>query len=110
MAGLDVIRSNEFSENGEVFLAKTDPAADMDTDCSVEPRESEGILASEGITEEACSNSNSEQDVLEEESGVESFSGDGELQDWSSSLNYDDLVELDLTTEQAQETLRYFCE
>lgn len=54
--------------------------------------------------------SNSASDNLEVESGVESASG-GDVCDWLSFGQYDideSSIELDLTTEQAQETLRYF--
>ena len=55
--------------------------------------------------------SNSVSDNLEVESGVESASG-GDVCDWLSFGQYGELddspVDLDLTTEQARETLRYF--
>lgn len=108
LAGLDVLKANNFKENGDMSLAQIgdDSLAlsaslnEGELDCKV------NAVDTACLTEETLSNS--EQDILEGESGVESASGDGEQidRDWSPST---DLLELNLTAEQAQETLRYFC-
>lgn len=109
LAGLDVLKANNFKENGDMSLAQIgdDSLAlsaslnEGELDCKV------NAVDTACLTEETLSNS--EQDILEGESGVESASGDGEQidHDWSPSST--DLLELNLTAEQAQETLRYFC-
>ena len=101
----------------EEYETKDSSYAAIDVKTNENSFVSEGVKdADTGFLEETLSNS----DNLEAESGVESVTGDvteAELLDLNSYFSLADenvgfisLGDLDLTTEQAQETLKYFSE
>lgn len=121
LAGLEIIKRSSFIQHGDYTREMEE--CENNSCSAIDSKTDESSFTSEvveeldtGFVEETLSNS----DNLEVESGVESVTGDvteAELFELNSyfalgddNLSLQLLADLDLTTEQAQETLKYFSE
>lgn len=117
LAGLEVIKRSSFIEHGESSCGNSEECETNDSYTASDNKTSDINCDNENIDTDFVEETLSNSDNLEAESGVESATGDvteAELLDLNSYFALADgniyLGDLDLTTEQAQETLKYFSE